>query len=350
MSALLTCSHVTKRFGGVVAVDDATIEVERGQTLALLGASGCGKTTLLRLIGGFERPDAGVITLGDRRLNGPRVFVPPEKRRVGMVFQDFALFPHLSVASNIAFGMSGRGKRRRRIEELLSLVGLHGLGRRMPHELSGGQQQRVALARSLAAEPDLLLLDEPFSNLDTALRARVRAEVRQIIESLGMTAVFVTHDQEEALSLAERVAVMIDGRVEQVARPSEVYRQPATRAVAEFLGEANFLPGHASAGRVETRIGSLPAPDALGAVEVMVRPENLVLSSEGGEPVEVIEREYYGHDQMVTVRLGDGSAVKVREAAGHDFVPGQRLAVRVRGPVVVYPSNHRAPAGRAEEG
>jgi iron(III) transport system ATP-binding protein len=337
--AFLRCEGLTKRFGNVVAVDHASLEVERGHTLALLGASGCGKTTLLRLVAGFERPDAGIVELGGRMLNGFRTFVAPEKRRVGLVFQDFALFPHLSVASNVAFGMHGRSSRRARIEELLRLVGLEGLGGRMPHELSGGQQQRVALARSLAAEPDLILLDEPFSNLDTGLRQRVRAEVRQIIESLGTTTIFVTHDQEEALSLAERVAVIIDGRIEQVGRPGEVYRRPATRAVAEFLGDANFVPGESREGAVRTPIGVIAVPESpSGAVEVMVRPEDLALSSEGGEPVEVVAHEYYGHDQMVTVRLASGALVKVREIAGHDFAPGQRLGLSVRGSAVVYPA------------
>jgi iron(III) transport system ATP-binding protein len=340
--AFLRCEDITKRFGGppggVTAVDRASLTVERGQTLALLGASGCGKTTLLRIIAGFERPDSGVIDVGGRRLNGPGVFVAPEKRRVGLVFQDFALFPHLSVASNVAFGMPGRNGRRARIEELLSLVGLPGLGSRMPHELSGGQQQRVALARSLAAEPDVILLDEPFSNLDTGLRQRVRAEVRQIIETLGTTAVFVTHDQEEALSLAEHVAVMIDGGIEQTGRPADVYGHPATRAVAEFLGDANFLPGDARDGAVSTAVGPIPAPETSpGAVDVMVRPEDLLLSSEGGAPVEVVGHEYYGHDQMVTVRLANGALIKVREIAGHDFTAGQRLGLRLRGRAVVFP-------------
>jgi iron(III) transport system ATP-binding protein len=336
--AFLSCEGISKRFGETIAVDAASVQIERGHTLALLGASGCGKTTLLRIIAGFERPDSGYVQLGGRVLNGSGVFVSPEKRRVGLVFQDFALFPHLSVASNIAFGMNGRGRRRARIEELLALVGLEGLGDRMPHELSGGQQQRVALARSLAAEPDLILLDEPFSNLDTGLRQRVRNEVRQIIESLGTTAIFVTHDQEEALSLAESVAVMIEGRIVQVGRPADVYRSPASRAVAEFLGDANFLPGEALDGAVVTPLGTIrtPSPPA-GSVEVMVRPEDLMLSPEGGEPVEVVAHEYYGHDQMVTVRLGNGALVKVREFAAHDFTPGDRLGLRLKGDAVVFP-------------
>ncbi|MEX2247092.1 MAG: ABC transporter ATP-binding protein [Dehalococcoidia bacterium] len=336
--AFLRCTGVTKRFGDVQALRGVDLDVERGHTMALLGPSGCGKTTLLRLIAGFELPGGGAIMLGGRTLNAPGVFVAPEKRRVGMVFQDFALFPHLSVASNIAFGMKRRSGRRGRIEELLEMVGLAGLGDRMPHELSGGQQQRVALARSLAAEPDLILLDEPFSNLDPGMRQRLRAEVRQLLESLGMTAMFVTHDQEEALSVAERVAVMLDGRVLQVGRPAEVYSAPANRDVAEFLGDANFIAGELQDGRVACELGSIDVPQAgSGAVEVMVRPESLLLSGEGGRPVEVVAQEYFGHDQMVTVRLPGGGLLKVREMPGRDFARGQRLGLQLRGDVTVYP-------------
>ncbi len=336
--AFLRCQGLTKRFGSIVAVDGADLSVEQGRTLALLGPSGCGKTTLLRLIAGFEVPDAGRIELGGRLLAAPQTFVPPEKRRVGMVFQDYALFPHLDVESNIAFGLRGGAGRRGRIAELLALVGLDGLGSRMPHELSGGQQQRVALARALAAKPDVVLLDEAFSNLDPALRAKVRTEVRQIIESLGTTAVFVTHDQEEALSLAEQVAVMLDGRILQVGRPEEVYRRPASRRVAQFLGDANFLPGELRDGHVECILGRIPVvSDVQGAVEVMIRPENLVLSGEAGQPSEVVSCDYYGHDQMVTVRLDGGTLVKVRLLPSRDLAPGQRLGLQLKGEVIVFP-------------
>jgi iron(III) transport system ATP-binding protein len=340
----LECRGVVKRFGGVTALAGADLQVGGGDTLALLGASGCGKTTLLRVIAGFEIPDGGVVTLGGRVLNAPGVFVRPNKRRVGLVFQDFALFPHLNVASNIAFGMKTRGARRKRIEELLELVGLARLGVRMPHELSGGQQQRVALARSLAAEPDVILLDEPFSNLDPGMRQRVRAEVRAIIESLGTTAIFVTHDQEEALSLAERVAVMLDGRIVQVGRPSDVYRQPATRAVAEFLGDANFLTGTVRDGTLDWPLGRTSIAAARGGgVDVMVRPEDLRLSSNGDGPqVEVVARDYYGHDQMITVRLADGALVRVREQSAHEVAPGDRFGLQLAGDVVLFPRAARA--------
>jgi iron(III) transport system ATP-binding protein len=269
-------------------------------------------------------------------LNDRRTFVQPERRRIGMVFQDYALFPHLDVASNVAFGIRARGERKRRVEDLLALVGLEGLGRRMPHELSGGQQQRVALARTLAAEPDLVLLDEPFSNLDPGMRARVRIEVRRILEALGTTAVFVTHDQEEALSIAERVAIMLDGRIVQVGRPADVYRLPASRAVAEFLGDANVMPGQAACGIVTTALGDAAVPGThAGAVQVLVRPENLALSTSGGVSAVVVANEYYGHDQMITVQLNDGTLIKVRDLAERMVARGDRVGVTMRGEVTV---------------
>jgi iron(III) transport system ATP-binding protein len=209
----------------------------------------------------------------------------------------------------------------------------------MPHELSGGQQQRVALARSLAAEPHLVLLDEPFSNLDPGLRARLRLEVRGILQQLGMTAIFVTHDQEEALSIAERLAIMMDGRIVQTGRPEEVYAAPASRKVAEFLGDANFLPGELRAGEVQCELGRAPAeavPE--GAVEVMVRPESLTISGEDGVPAEVVRSEYFGHDQLVTVRLPSGLAVKVRLLPGRILDPGQRVGLQLTGDVLVFPA------------
>jgi iron(III) transport system ATP-binding protein len=208
----------------------------------------------------------------------------------------------------------------------------------MPHQISGGQQQRVALARALAARPDLLLLDEPFSNLDPAIKARVRAEVRQIISSLGITAIFVTHDQEEALSLAEEVAVMLEGRIVQAGKPAEVYLQPVTRAVAEFLGDTNFLHGTLHDGLLQCDLGSLPIQVPLeGEVDVMIRPENLTLASEGGQSVEITHCDYYGHDQMVTVRLQNGRLLKVRSQNAPQVTPGHRLSLRLAGDVVVFP-------------
>ena len=225
----LRCDGLSKAFGDAAAVDDASFHVTAGTVLALLGPSGCGKTTTLRLIAGLDRPDAGTIVLGGSEVQGPDVSVPPERRRVGLVFQDYALFPHLDVRANVGFGLSRRNGRAARVAETLELVGLSALASRMPHELSGGQQQRVALARALAPNPRVVLLDEPFSNLDAALRNDLRNDVRRVLRESGTTAVFVTHDQEEALSLADQVAVMIDGRVLQVgaaARDLSPARQP----------------------------------------------------------------------------------------------------------------------------
>ncbi|MXZ19631.1 MAG: ABC transporter ATP-binding protein, partial [Caldilineaceae bacterium SB0665_bin_25] len=273
---------VSKQFGRksapVLAVNDVSLTVDRGEFIALLGPSGCGKTTTLRLIAGFERVDAGTIEIDGALMAGSSVHVQPERRRVGMVFQEYALFPHVSALANIEFGlrrMPAADKRARTLE-ILELTGLAGLEGRMPHELSGGQQQRVALARALAPNPALILLDEPFSNLDAGLRARVRAELGEILHAAKATAIFVTHDQEEALSMVDRVAVMLDGSVKQVASPHELYTNPATRSVAEFIGDANFLPGFGQGDTIECELGVLAARKQVrGPVDILLRPENI---------------------------------------------------------------------------
>ena len=269
---------LTKRFGEVVAVDAVDLDVRSGEFLGVLGPSGCGKTTLLRLIAGFERPDAGGIEIGGRVVAGPRRMRAPEERRIGMVFQESALFPHLDVAGNIGFGIPRRG-RETRVAELVALVGLAGLQHRMPHELSGGQQQRVALARALAPDPTLIMLDEPFSNLDATLRAQLRGEVREILRAARATTLFVTHDQAEALEISDRVAVMRAGRIEQLSTPDEIYLRPVNRFVAGFFGEANLLPGEVRHGEVQTLVGRFRAGGgalADGALaEVLLRPEQL---------------------------------------------------------------------------
>jgi len=243
---IIQLTDISKRYGDVNAVDHISLAVAQGEILVLLGPSGCGKTTTLRLIAGLERPDSGEVLLNGAVVAGKR-WVEPENRHIGLVFQDYALFPHLSVEANVNFGLRGwsRGDKSTRVNKLLDLVGLPNLGKRMPHELSGGQQQRVALARALAPKPDVILLDEPFSNLDAALRTQVRMEVRDILKETGTTAVFVTHDQEEALSLSDQVAVMFDGLIAQFGPPQQVYVHPSSPEVAAFVGEANFIPGEA---------------------------------------------------------------------------------------------------------
>ena len=267
-----------RHFGDVPAVDGVDLEVAPGEFLAVLGPSGCGKTTLLRLIAGFERPDAGGIEIAGRVVAGPRRLVPPEQRRIGMVFQESALFPHLDVAGNIGFGLARR-ERAARVDELVALVGLAGLQHRMPYELSGGQQQRVALARALAPDPSLVLLDEPFSSLDATLRAQLRVEVREILRSAGATAVFVTHDQAEALEISDRVAVMRAGRIEQVSTPDELYLRPVNRFVAGFVGEANLVRGDVHGEEVHTLVGRFRAAPGFLAhgtrMDVLLRPEQL---------------------------------------------------------------------------
>ena len=335
----LRLSAVSKRFNGVGAARDVSFQLRKGQLLALLGPSGCGKTTTLRLIAGFETPDTGSIEIGGRVVAGPGAYVPPEKRRVGMVFQEYALFPHLSVEQNVRFGLdTSREDKGRRVGEVLELVGLGGLDKRMPHELSGGQQQRVALARALAPEPDLILLDEPFSNLDAGLRLRVRAEVRSILKQANATAVFVTHDQEEAMSLVDQVAVMLEGTVRQVASPRHLYYQPACREVAAFIGDSNFLPGQALDRSVEVEIGRLETQvDYTGPVEVLIRPESVALrpaSQESGYRVRNVV--FFGHDQLVTIQLQSGRTLDARLLPGYQFFPGQPVEVRIVGPVMVY--------------
>ena len=314
-------SHVrvrglSKSFGAVAAVRELNLDIERGELMAVLGPSGCGKTTLLRTIAGFERPDAGCVVVSDEVVAGPGRMVPPEKRRVGMVFQDYALFPHLSVDGNVSFGLSARPREAREAltRRTLGLVGLQHKASCPVYELSGGERQRVALARALAPEPELVLLDEPFSNLDASLRAGLRREVELILRDAEATALLVTHDQEEALSLADRVAVMRDGAIVQVGPPVEVYGSPATRWAAQFVGDVNVLSGIARGTGVETELGVFDLREpASGSVQVAVRPEQLELSTRGGGAnAEVIAREFRGHDVLYRLRHEGGKTLLVQ--------------------------------------
>jgi iron(III) transport system ATP-binding protein len=338
--AIVSGRGLTKRFGEVAAVADLDVDVYAGELLALLGPSGCGKTTTLRLLAGFERPDSGTVELGGEVVAGPQRFVPPEKRRIGVVFQDYALFPHLTVAANVGYGIRDRGARAARVREMLDLVGLPDKGARRPHELSGGEQQRVAIARALAPDPAILLLDEPFSNLDAALRGRVRDEVRDILRAADATSVFVTHDQEEALSLADRVAVMQDGHILQIGTPGALYTRPERRFVASFVGDADLVRGESDGTRAVTALGSvgIEPPGRVGAVDVVVRPENVRLRLDGAGNGTVRRLTYFGHDQIIEVALADGGRVRSRTGPGDAFHPGDRVAVQVVGTAIVFPT------------
>jgi iron(III) transport system ATP-binding protein len=327
-ATMIRLERVSKAFGAVRAVEDVTLEVGRGEFMALLGPSGCGKTTLLRLIAGFEAPDAGTVAIGERVVAG-HGWIPPERRHVGMVFQDYALFPHLSVARNVGYGLP-RGGRDARVAEALELVGLAAHGHRYPHELSGGQQQRVALARALAPEPAVVLLDEPWSNIDPVLRSSMRDELAAILRATGVTVLLVTHEQEEAFSLADRVALMCDGEVVQTGAPEEIYYGPATRWAAEFVGAANVLPGRLAGGLVDTLVGRFPAPngDEPGDVDVLVRPELLELALDPAGEGEVVCREFRGHDVFYRVRLPDGTTVCSQRPSDESIPLGARVALR----------------------
>ena len=312
MTTMLDIRGLAKSFNGHIVLDHIDLDVTAGSTTAVVGASGCGKTTLLRLVAGFETPDAGTITIAGRQVAGPQRSVAPHRRSVGYVAQDGALFPHLTVGQNIAYGLSGGARSREvrnRVAELLETVSLDAaFASRRPHQLSGGQQQRVALARALARKPDLMLLDEPFSSLDTGLRAATRKAVSRLLADAGVTTLLVTHDQEEALSIADQIAVMRDGRFTQVGAPQDVYRRPNDRFTAEFLGDCIALPCTVTAGIADCALGRIPVQTSLGdgPATLALRPEQLVATvvsdSEGRESVgTVIATEFLGHDVLLTI-------------------------------------------------
>jgi iron(III) transport system ATP-binding protein len=319
------CHQLYKSFGATAVIQGVSFHVHAGHILALLGPSGCGKTTTLRLIAGFEQLDKGRIEIAGQVVADGRLSLPPEKRRVGMVFQDYAIFPHLNVKRNVAFGL-GRGRdSQARTEAMLAMVGLAGLGEQMPHELSGGQQQRVALARALALEPAVLLLDEPFSNLDTTLRSQVRQEVRDLLKQSGATAIFVTHDQEEALFLGDQIVVMNEGKVEQIGAPAEVFHQPATRFVAEFMGQTDFIPGQVTAAGIETPLGILPQPAQAPPgtrLVIAVRPDDVTLKAVETGNGRILARQFTGIAHIYHIVLADGSHVHSWQPHTLDLAPG----------------------------
>lgn len=340
---------IDKAFGQTKALVDASVEVAPGELVALLGPSGSGKTTLLRVVAGFEVPDRGSVDIAGRRVAGPGAWVEPERRRVGMVFQDGALFPHLTVARNVAFGGPAQG----RVKACLELVGLPHRADAYPHELSGGERQRIALARALAIDPEVVLLDEPFAALDAGLRVALRAEVVSILRETGASALLVTHDQEEALSLADRVVVMRGGRVEQATTPEEAYARPANRWVAQFLGEADILEATADSAGVRCALGPVPAgapsgPNGettlgvRGPVEVVVRPEAVAVAAAaspqapaGAVSGTVIDRSYFGHDQLLELELADGIRVRSRLPGTARWAPGDAVLAWLNAPVAV---------------
>ena len=334
----IICHGLTKSYDGTPALNGFDLTVHQGTIVSLLGPSGCGKTTALRSIAGFESSDAGTIRIGGRTVFGSGVDVAPEKRRVGMVFQEYALFPHMTVDRNIAYGLQGEDASSR-VGEVLDLVGLDGFGGRMPHELSGGEQQRVALARALAPKPEVVLLDEPFSNLDAPQRDRMRREVRQILIDAGATAVFVTHDQEEALSIADVVTVMRDGAIVQAGTPTDVYSRPGDPWTASFLGDSVFLDGMAEiGGKVATALGEIQSETAeRGPVTVMVRPEWIIPHPDPDGNATVVDREYFGHDQMLLIERPDGTTVTSRVGARPTLSRGDRVTLSID-EAVVYPA------------
>ena len=326
---------ISKSFGRVQALDATDLSVPDGELVAVLGPSGCGKTTMLRVVAGFERPDAGQVSLGDRTVVGDGKFVPPEHRKVGLVPQEAALFPHLDVERNVGFGLP-RSARSARVAELLELVGLPGYQKRRPQELSGGEQSRVALARALAPRPSLILLDEPFAALDAGLRSEVRNDVRRVLRETSATGVLVTHDQEEALSIADRVAVMRAGRVIQQATPVDLYSNPADLHVARFVGDAVELEAVSESGVAQTVLGAIEVRDGVGGRGVvLLRPEQLELN-ESGVTGSVLDIVFHGHDALVRVGLPTLEVV-LRVVTPVSVRVGDTVAVKVRGQAQFYP-------------
>jgi iron(III) transport system ATP-binding protein len=350
--------QIRYRGSGATVVDGLSLALGKGEIGCVVGSSGCGKTTLLRAVAGFIPVAAGTIEIDGLVVSGPNFTAAPEKRGVGLVFQDYALFPHLRVDDNVAFGLRhlGTAERRARVDEMLGLVGLHREAARYPHELSGGQQQRVALARALAPRPALLLMDEPFSSLDVELRARLGAEVRQILKASGTTAILVTHDQQEAFAIADRVGVMHEGRLEQWDRPYELYHRPATRYVADFIGEGVFLPAKVLGPlNVEIELGELrgdvPLPCQQGCdtcgkgchVDVLLRPDDVVHDDASTTTAEVLRKTFRGGDFIYTLRLSSGREVLALVPSHHDHAVGEKIGIRLDADhVITFPSDEAA--------
>ncbi|MBL8397098.1 MAG: ABC transporter ATP-binding protein [Candidatus Accumulibacter sp.] len=360
--AHLELDHIVQRYGSTVVVNGVSFRVDSGDIACLLGPSGCGKTTLLRGIAGFEELAAGEIRLQNRLVSRQGWRLAPEKRQIGMVFQDYALFPHLTVARNVGFGLGAlpAQERRQRIDDWLTTVGLLDLGDKYPHQLSGGQQQRVALARALAPRPQLVLLDEPFSNLDIDLRERLALEVREILKRQRITAVLVTHDQHEAFAMADWIGVMADGIIQQWDTPYRIYHQPSNRRVADFIGQGVFLPGVLGAdGRVEIELGVLAArsppdfpvaddhPARQRPVTVLLRPDDIVHDDQSPLRAEVRHKAFRGAEILYTLRLTSGRQVLALVPSHHNHAIGERIGIRTDiDHVVAFPDQHTDPAAQ----
>ncbi len=338
--SFIRIENVNKYYGKTHAVIDLDLEISKSAITVLLGSSGCGKTTTLRLIAGLEKPNSGHIWIGDQHVSGGNRWKSATERQIGMVFQDYALFPHLTVAQNITFGLTkqSRSVQKSRTADLLDLVGLMGMEDRYPHQLSGGQQQRVALARALAPSPKVILLDEPFSNLDASLRQTMREDVRRILHESEVTTVFVTHDQEEALRLADELVVMEGGHLMQTGPPEKVYQYPTSLSVAQFLAKVNVVPGYAAHGRVKTELGhlSLHNPALSGKVQVVTFPETITFASDPQGNATVTETCYFGFHQVVSLKLESGQIVQARTWSYTPITIGEKVQTKVELPVVAF--------------
>ena len=334
---ILNVADLYLSFGRTAVLQGFGFDLEAGEIACLLGHSGCGKTTALRAVAGFEQPERGRIALQERTLSDGRLFVPPHLRRIGMVFQDYALFPHLNVADNIAFGLSGRSAeaRKARVAELLALIGLPDYGGHYPHQLSGGQQQRVALARALAPKPELVLLDEPFSNLDADLRTRLSKEVRSLLKQENTSALLVTHDQQEAFAMADKIGIMADGRLQQWDTPYNLYHNPATPAIAGFIGQGVLLRGQMSGSHcVRLALGEFCGVvphhcQSCREVDVLLRPDDVVHDDNSPVSAEVLDKDFKGSYFIYTLKLDSGETVLAHVPSHHNHPIGSRIGIRL---------------------
>jgi len=345
MALALSVRNVAHAYDRTPVLRDLTFTLAPGEIGCLLGPSGCGKSTLLRCVAGFEPVRAGAIELGSVTLSTPAMMVPPERRSIGMVFQDFALFPHLTVAANVGFGLGPRpaAERAARVREMLDLVGMQAEAARYPHEISGGQQQRVALARALAPAPGLMLLDEPFSSLDVDLRERLSLEVRAILQAAGTTALLVTHDQREAFAFADTVGVMREGALEQWGRAYDLYHQPRTRFVADFVGEGVFVRGTAEGSTVATELGALTLAQPVAtasAVDVLLRPDDVVHEDHAAQRARIVAKAFRGAEFLYALALPSGTRVLSLVPSHHDHAIGDMIGIRLAAEhVVAFPAS-----------